>query len=137
MRQDALSHKKITFDNPMNKVCHKNEPIQQHMFQSSNSILSKITLDGIHYYLSINLLCFINIQRHYQQFTKQDPDSSINISRFSVLFCLCASKKVSHNAQWSKFRIYHSFYYIMVQRIGYTLVVLLGKSYFIRRQKCS
>ena len=25
----------------------------------------------------------------------------------------------------------------MVQRIGYTLVVLLGKSYFIRRQKCS
>ena len=27
--------------------------------------------------------------------------------------------------------------YIMVQRIGDTLVVLLGKSYFIRRQKCS
>ena len=27
--------------------------------------------------------------------------------------------------------------YIMVQQIGYTLVVLLGKSYFIRRQKCS
>ena len=28
-------------------------------------------------------------------------------------------------------------HYIMVQRIGYTLVVLLGKSYFIRRRKCS
>ena len=27
--------------------------------------------------------------------------------------------------------------YIIVQRIGDTLVVLLGKSYFIRRQKCS
>ena len=27
--------------------------------------------------------------------------------------------------------------YIMVQRVGDTLVGLLGKSYFIRRQKCS
>ena len=27
--------------------------------------------------------------------------------------------------------------YIMVQRIGDILVVLLSKSYFIRRQKCS
>ena len=27
--------------------------------------------------------------------------------------------------------------YIMVQRVSDTLVVLLGKSYFIRRQKCS
>ena len=56
---------------------------------------------------------------------------------------VCLQKQIQNNCEKSLIsRRLFSFLaytktYIMVQRIGYTFVVLLGKSYFIRRQKCS